>query len=45
MGVRFDGQLSEGVAAMDVALTFAKMLREKGVVGCFVECFGPGLTA
>ena len=30
---------------MDVALTFAKMLREKGVVGCFVECFGPGLDS
>ena len=29
---------------MDVALTFAQMLRAKGVVGCFVECFGPGLA-
>ncbi|MEG1246584.1 aconitate hydratase AcnA [Gordonibacter sp.] len=43
VGVRLTGELSEGVAAMDVALTFAQMLREKGVVGCFVECFGPGL--
>ncbi len=45
VGVRLTGQLPEGVAAMDVALTFAKMLREKGVVGCFVECFGPGLDS
>ncbi len=43
VGVKLVGELSEGVAAMDVALTFAQMLRAKGVVGCFVECFGPGL--
>lgn len=43
VGVKLTGQLSEGVAAMDVALTFAQVLRAKGVVGCFVECFGPGL--
>ncbi len=43
VGVRLKGQLSEGVAAMDVALAFAQMLRAKGVVGCFVECFGEGL--
>ena len=42
VGVRLTGELAEGVAAMDVALTFAQMLREKGVVGSFVECFGPG---
>ena len=30
---------------MDVSLTFAQMLRERGVVGCFVECFGPGVAA
>lgn len=45
VGVRLTGTLSEGVAAMDVALTFAQMLREKGVVGRFVECFGPGLDS
>ena len=45
VGVRLTGELSEGVAAMDVALTFAQMLREKGVVGSFVECFGPGLAS
>ena len=45
VGVRLTGELGEGVAAMDVALSFAQMLRAKGVVGCFVECFGPGLDA
>ena len=45
VGVRLTGELAEGVAAMDVALTFAQMLREKGVVGSFVECFGPGLAS
>ena len=44
VGVRLTGALSEGVAAMDVALTFAQMLRQRGVVGCFVECFGPGVA-
>ena len=44
VGVRLTGELGEGVTAMDVALTFAQMLRAKGVVGCFVECFGPGLA-
>ncbi len=45
VGVKLTGELSEGVCAMDVALTFAQMLRAKGVVGCFVECFGPGLDS
>lgn len=45
VGVRLTGELGEGVMAMDVALTFAQMLRAKGVVGSFVECFGPGLGA
>ena len=45
VGVHLTGALSDGVAAMDVALSFAQMLREKGVVGCFVECFGPGVTS
>ena len=44
VGVRLVGKLGAGVAAMDVALTFAQVLREKGVVGCFVECFGPGVA-
>ena len=44
VGVHMTGSLAPGVQAMDVALTFAQMLREKGVVGCFVECFGPGVS-
>ena len=43
VGVRLTGELPAGVAAMDVSLAFAQMLRAKGVVGCFVECFGPGV--
>ena len=45
VGVKLTGKLREGVAAMDVALTFAQVLRAKGVVGCFVECFGPGVAS
>lgn len=45
IGVKLTGQLSEEVSAMDVSLTFAQMLREEGVVGCFVECFGEGLNS
>ena len=44
IGVKLTGALGDGVAAMDVALTFAQTLRAKGVVGCFVECFGPGVA-
>ncbi len=44
VGVRLTGSLSREATAMDVALTFAQMLRSTGVVGCFVECFGPGLS-
>lgn len=43
VGVHLTGSLADGVSAMDVALTFAQMLRAKGVVGCFVECFGEGV--
>lgn len=45
IGVQLTGELQEGVAGMDVSLRFAQMLRAKGVVGCFVECFGPGVKA
>ena len=44
VGVRLTGRLRDGVEGMDVALTFAQMLRAEGVVGCFVECFGPALS-
>lgn len=45
VGVRLTGERPAGVTAMDVALSFAQMLRAKGVVGCFVECFGPGVAS
>ena len=44
VGVRLVGSLADDATAMDVALTFAQVLREKGVVGSFVECFGPGVA-
>ncbi len=42
-GVRLDGELNPGVTPTDLALTVTQILREKGVVGHFVEFFGPGL--
>ncbi len=44
IGFKLHGQLNEGVTATDMVLTITQMLREKGVVGKFVEFFGPGLT-
>ncbi len=43
IGVKLKGKLSEGVTATDLVLTLTEMLRKKGVVGKFVEYFGPGL--
>jgi aconitate hydratase len=43
VGVRLTGAPAEGVTATDVVLTVTSMLRAKGVVGKFVEFFGPGL--
>jgi len=43
IGFKFTGQLSEGITATDLVLTVTQMLRQKGVVGKFVEFFGPGL--
>jgi len=43
VGFRLKGRPSEGVTATDVVLTVTEMLRKKGVVGKFVEYFGPGL--
>lgn len=45
IGVKLSGQLGEGVTATDLVLTITEMLRQKGVVGKFVEYFGPGLAA
>lgn len=43
VGVRLDGKLNEGITATDLVLTITSLLREKGVVGKFVEFYGPGL--
>ncbi len=44
VGFKFTGQLQEGVTATDLVLTATQMLRAHGVVGKFVEYFGPGLS-
>jgi aconitate hydratase len=44
IGVRLTGTLKEGVTATDLVLTITQMLRKRGVVGKFVEFFGPGLA-
>jgi aconitate hydratase len=44
VGFKFTGKLAEGVTATDLVLTCTQMLRAKGVVGRFVEYFGPGLA-
>jgi aconitate hydratase len=44
IGFRLSGALPEGATATDLVLTVTQMLRRKGVVGKFVEYFGPGLT-
>jgi len=43
VGVRLSGALKEGATATDLVLTVTEMLRKHGVVGKFVEFFGPGL--
>jgi aconitate hydratase len=43
VGFRLAGQLNEGITATDLVLTVTQMLRQKGVVGRFVEFYGPGL--
>ena len=43
IGMRLTGKLNEGVTATDLVLTVTQMLRKHGVVGKFVEFFGPGL--
>ena len=45
VGFKFTGQLQEGVTATDLVLTCTNMLRKHGVVGRFVEYYGPGLGA
>ena len=43
VGFKLTGQLPDGATATDLALTVTEMLRKKGVVGKFVEFYGPGL--
>lgn len=43
VGVKLTGKLREGATATDFVLTVTEMLRKHGVVGKFVEYFGPGL--
>ena len=43
VGFRLVGKMKEGVTATDLVLTVTQMLRKHGVVGKFVEFFGPGL--
>lgn len=45
VGFRLDGHLQEGTTATDLVLIITQMLRKKGVVGKFVEFFGPGLES
>ncbi len=44
VGFKLTGSLSEGITATDLVLTVTQMLRAKGVVGRFVEFYGPGLS-
>ncbi len=44
VGFRLDGEMAEGVTATDLVLTCVQMLREHGVVGRFVEFYGPGVS-
>ena len=45
IGFRLHGQLPEGATATDLVLTVTELLRKKGVVGRFVEFYGPGVSA
>jgi aconitate hydratase len=44
VGFRLSGRLAEGATATDLVLTVTEMLRKKGVVGKFVEFYGPGVS-
>src|SRR6185312_2867352 len=44
IGFRLNGRLTEGATATDLVLTVTQMLRAKGVVGKFVEFYGPGIS-
>ncbi len=44
VGFKLEGRMSEGVTATDLVLTCVQLLREVGVVGSFVEFYGPGVA-
>ena len=45
VGLRISGRTKPGITATDVVLTVTELLRDHGVVGAFVECYGPGVAA
>jgi len=45
VGFKLSGELPDGATATDLVLTITEMLREHGVVGKFVEFYGPGVTS
>src|SRR5215204_4893533 len=45
LGFKLSGELPEGATATDLVLTVTELLRQRGVVGMFVEFFGPGVAA
>ncbi len=45
VGFKLHGKLQPGTTATDLVLTITQLLRKKGVVGKFVEFFGPGLSS
>ncbi|MEA2286901.1 MAG: aconitate hydratase, partial [Solirubrobacteraceae bacterium] len=45
VGFKLSGEMREGTTATDLVLTVTELLRRKGVVGKFVEFFGPGVSA
>ncbi len=45
LGFKLHGELAQGTTATDLVLTVTQMLRERGVVGMFVEFHGPGVAA
>ncbi len=45
VGLRISGEPRPGITATDVVLTVTELLRDHGVVGAFVECYGPGVAA
>ena len=45
VGLRLSGETRPGITATDLVLTVTELLRDHGVVGAFVECYGPGVAA